>query len=53
MERFMSGVVAVLWCLGMLLCTYGYHTEKMLSFGFWGTLIVLSTAGVSGNLKLL
>ena len=56
MERFISGVVAVLWCLGMLICVFGYDAEGMVSFGFWATLIILSTAGyivyqVAGHFK--
>jgi peptidoglycan/LPS O-acetylase OafA/YrhL len=56
MERFMSGVLAVLWCLGMLVCAFGYDSEGMVSFGFWATLIILFTAGylvylVTGHFK--
>jgi peptidoglycan/LPS O-acetylase OafA/YrhL len=56
MERFTSGVLAVLWCLGMLICVLGYDSEKMLSFGFWATVIILATVGylaylVAGHFK--
>jgi len=45
MDRTLRGVLAVLCCLGLLLCIYGYHTEKMLSFGPWAVSCVLATAG--------
>jgi len=56
MERFISGMIAVLWCLGMLICVFGYDVEGMLSFGFWVTLIILFTVGyivyqVAGHFK--
>jgi hypothetical protein len=38
-------VFAVLCCSGLLLCIYGYHTEKMLSFGSWAVSCVLVTVG--------
>jgi hypothetical protein len=45
MERTQRGVLAVVFCLGMLICIYGYDTEKMLSFRLWAALFVVATTG--------
>ena len=45
MERTIRAMLAVAWCLGMLICTFGYTSKGMGTFRYPAILIILSTVG--------